>query len=109
MLAEPALGAISQPRMVAATAAWEAPDHTPGRLLHSSVIKRVLESCRGRSRSLRLTGFQSNTLEAFPLQEPPAYGSRPSSGGTSFLMGPAFRLPPDPAMPLLFSVSFQPR
>ena len=36
---KPSLGAISQPRMVAATAAWEAPDHTPGRLLHSSVIQ----------------------------------------------------------------------
>ena len=40
MLAEPALGATSQPRMVAATAAWEASESTPGRLLHSSVIHR---------------------------------------------------------------------
>ena len=38
MPADPALGATSQPRMVAATAAWEASDHTPGRLLHSSVM-----------------------------------------------------------------------
>ena len=46
MLAESALGATSQPRMVAATAAWEAPDHTPGRLLHSSVIPRPLVTSR---------------------------------------------------------------
>ena len=46
MLAEPALGDTSQPRMVAATAAWEASDHTPGRLLHSSVMCPTLALSR---------------------------------------------------------------